>query len=130
MRTIQRNKRLVAYARYEGVTEILDDNGDHTGQYEVHYTDPVYARMNVSGGRGQADIALFGFTSNYSRTLVTDDLETDFNKQTIFWIETDPKTQPHDYRVAGVARTINQVVIALAEVDVSHEENPTPIVSG
>ena len=129
MRTIQRNKRIIAYARYDGVTEILDDEGNHTGQYEVHYTTPIKTKMNVSGGRGQADIALFGFTSNYSRTLVTDDLETEWDKEMIFWIENDPDTQPHDYRVAGVARTINQVVIAIAEVDVNHEDN-TPIVSG
>ena len=127
MRTTQRDKRTIAYARYDGVTEILDENNQHTGEYRVHYTTPVYTRMNVSGGRGQADIALFGFTSNYSRTLVTDDLKTDFNKEMVFWIEKDPETEPFDYRVAGVARTLNQVVIALVEVEGNEDDNDSTV---
>ena len=123
MRTLKRNRRPVAYAFYKGVVEILDDNGDHTGEYEVQYTEPVKKLMNVSGGRGAADVAMFGMNSAYARSIVTDDLETPFSTETVFWIETDPDTQPHDYRVVGVARTINQVVIALEEVHV--EDEPT-----
>ena len=121
MRTLKRNRRPVAYAFYKGVVEILDDNGDHTGEYEVQYTEPVKKLMNVSGGRGAADVAMFGMNSAYARSIVTDDLETPFSTETVFWIETDPDTQPHDYRVVGVARTINQVVIALEEVHVEDE---------
>lgn len=122
MRVVQRNKRPVAYAFYEGVTEIINGNGEHTGEYEVHYSTPIKAHMNVSGGRGAADVAMFGFDSAYARSIVTDDLETPFNTETVFWIETDPDTEPHDYRVVGVSRTINQVVIALSEVHVTHDE--------
>lgn len=121
MRTLKRNRRPVAYAFYNGVTEILDDDGNYTGEYEVHYTEPVKSLMNVSGGRGAADVAMFGLNSAYARSIVTDDLETDFNTETVFWIETDPDTEPHDYRVVGVARTINQVVLALEEVHVEKE---------
>lgn len=122
MRTTHRDKRTVYYASYEGVTEIVNSNGEHTGEYEVHYTTPVKARMNVSGGRGAADVAMFGFDSAYARSIVTDDLDTPFNEEMVFWIENNPQTEPHDYRVVGVSRTINQVVIALAEVHVTHNE--------
>lgn len=53
------------------------------------------------------------------RTIVTEDLETPFSEETVFWIETDPDTEPYDYRVVNVARTVNQVVIAIDEVGVS-----------
>lgn len=122
MRTTQRDKRTVAYAFYDGVTEIINSDGEHTGEYEVHYTAPIKARMNVSGGRGAADVAMFGFDSAYARSIVTEDLDTPFNTETVFWIENDPDTEPHDYRVVGVSRTINQVVIALAEVHVVRDE--------
>ena len=125
MRTVKRNKRPVAYAFYNGVTELKDGNGNYTGEYEVTYTTPVSALMNVSGGRGQADIALFGLTQTFARTATTEDLETPFNTETVFWIEKDPATEPFDYRVAAVSRTINQVVLALAEVETDEE----PIVS-
>ena len=125
MRTIKRNRRPVAYAFYYGETEIINDNGEYTGQYEVHYTEPVKKLMNVSGGRGQANIRMFGLENEFSRTIVTEDLDTPFGTDTVFWIDTDPDTQPHDYRVVAVSRTINQVVIALAEIDVQK----SPVVS-
>lgn len=123
MRTMQRNKRPVAYAFYQGVTELTDDDGLLTGEYEVSYTNPVKALMNVSGGRGQADIALFGLTQTFARTATTEDLKTPFNTQTVFWVETDPDTEPFDYRVVAVSRTINQVVLALAEVETDENNN-------
>ncbi len=126
MRVIKRNKRPVAYAFYDGVTEIVNANGEHTGEYEVHYTQPVKTLMNVSGGKGQANVALFGLTDNFSRTIVTEDLDTPFSTNTVFWIEKNPDTDPHDYRVVTVARTINQVVLALAEVEVQTEPAEEP----
>ena len=125
MRTVKRNKRPVAYAFYEGVTELTDADGNLTGEYSVQYTSPVKTLMNVSGGRGQADIALFGLTQTFARTATTEDLTTPFNTETVFWVETDPDTEPFDYRVVAVSRTINQVVLALAEVETNAEaDNP------
>ena len=123
MRTVKRNKRPVAYAFYQGVTELTDSDGNLTGEYSVSYTEPTKTLMNVSGGRGQADIALFGLTQTFARTATTEDLETKWNTETVFWIEADPETEPFDYRVVAVSRTINQVVIALAEVEHAEEEN-------
>lgn len=122
MRTAKRNKRPVAYAFYKGATELTDEDGNYTGEYEVSYTEPIKTLMNVSGGRGQADISLFGLTQTFGRTATTEDLETKWNTETVFWIETDPDNgEPFDYRVAAVSRTINQVVLALAEVEVNKE---------
>lgn len=122
MRTLKRNKRPVAYAFYAGAQEKTDEWGNYTGEYEVSYTTPVKTLMNVSGGRGQADIALFGLTDTFARTATTEDLATPFNTETVFWVETDPDTEPFDYRVVAVSRTINQVVLALAEVEHTIEE--------
>ena len=121
MRTLKRNKRPVAYAFYQGDTELTDSDGNLTGEYKVSYTEPVKTLMNVSGGRGQADIALFGLTQTFGRTATTEDLDVPWNTETVMWIETDPDTEPFDYRVVAVSRTINQVVLALAEVEVNKE---------
>ena len=121
MRTLQRNKRTIWYALYNGVTEVVDEDGNYTGEQEVSYGEPIQARMNVSGGRGQAEIELFGVDNPFTKTAVTDDLTTPFTTDTIFWFEADPLVDPHNYRCTGVSRTINQVVIALAEISVSHE---------
>lgn len=123
MRTVKRNKRPVAYAFYEGVTELTDADGNLTGEYSVQYTAPVKALMNVSGGRGQADIAMFGLTQTFGRTATTEDLDVGWNTETVMWIETDPDTEPFDYRVVAVSRTINQVVLALSEVETDEDNN-------
>lgn len=119
MRICQRNKRTIYYALYDGLRELVDSDGNLTGEQHPDYKPYVEARMNVSGGRGRADIELFGIDNPFTRTAVTDDLETPFNTDTIFWFESDPQIEAHNYRCTGVARTINQVVIALAEVDKS-----------
>ncbi len=123
MRTVKRNKRPVAYAFYQGVTELTDDDGNLTGEYSVQYTEPIKALMNVSGGRGQADIAMFGLTQTFGRTATTEDLDVPWNTQTVMWIETDPDTEPFDYRVVAVSRTINQVVLALSEVETDEDNH-------
>ena len=122
MRTTQRDKRPVAYASFSDIQELTDENGDYTGEYDVEYSEPIKTLMNISGGRGQADIALFGLTQNFSRTATTQDLETPWNTEMVMWVERDPDTEPFDYRIVAISRTINQVVLALEEVDVSTEE--------
>lgn len=117
MRTLQRNKRTIAYALYAGIQELTDDDGNLTGEQSPIYGEVVTTRMNVSGGRGQAEIELFGVDLPFTRTAVTDDLNTKFDTETIFWFEADPETDPYNYRCIGVSRTVNQVVLALAEVD-------------
>ena len=124
MRTVKRNKRPVAYAFYAGQTEIVDDDGNYTGELDVSYSEPVKTLMNVSGGRGQADIALFGLTQTFARTATTEDLQTNWSTDMVFWVEADPDTEPFDYRVVAVSRTINQVVLALAEVETDEANNP------
>ena len=127
MRTTQRDKRPVAYAFYNGMTELVDGDGNYTGEYELSYTTPVRTLMNVSGGRGQANVSLFGLTDTFARTAITDDLETPFDTTCVFWVECDPDTSPFNYRVVAVSRTINQVVLALAEVErTTPDEPPTP----
>ena len=127
MRTVQRDKRPVAYAFYEGMTEMTDADNNYTGEYQLSYTTPVRTLMNVSGGRGQADVSLFGLTDTFARTATTDDLETPWDTSTVFWIECDPDNSPFNYRVVAVSRTINQVVLALAEVErTTPDTPPTP----
>ena len=146
MRTVQRNKEVVYYALYSGVTDVVDSDGNYTGEQIVSYGDIKRARMNVSGGRGRAEIELFGVDNPFTHTLVTEDLETPFDTDTIWWVRNESplfspedydgvttsddylfgtKLGPHNMRCTGVSRTINQVVIALAELDVTHGE-PMP----
>lgn len=123
MRTSQRDKRTIWYALYQGVTDIRDDDGNYTGEKLPTYSSPIQARMNVSGGRGQAEVELFGVDNPFTHTATTDDLTTNFTTDTIFWFGVGPSTHSYNFRCTGISRTINQVVIALEEVSVE-----TPVI--
>lgn len=119
MRTQQRNKQDIWYALYQGVTDAVDGDGNYTGEQTVQYETPVLARMNVSGGRGQAAVEEFGIDNPFTRTAVTDDLSVDFTTDTVFWFGKTPDDGPYNYRCTGISRTINGLTLALAEVNVS-----------
>lgn len=120
MRTAQRNKREIWYALYQGVTDVIDSDGNHTGEQRVSYANPVKTRMNVSGGRGRAAIEEFGIDNPFTHTAVTDDLTTAFDTDTVFWFGITPGTTaddvPYNFRCTGISRTVNGLSIALAEV--------------
>ena len=78
--------------------------------------------MNVSGGRGRAEVELFGVDNPFTHTVVTDDLKTPFDTETVWWYGVDPVTEPHNFRCTGISRTNNQVVIALAEVEIANAQ--------
>lgn len=119
MRCNQRNKRTIYYALYNGINELYDSDGNLTGEQAAQYGEVTKARMNVSGGKGRAEIELFGIDTPFTKVAVTDDLTTPFDTDTVFWFDNDPLTEEHNYRCTGVARTINQVALALAEVEKS-----------
>lgn len=127
MRTCQRNKRDIWYSLFVDVSNITDSDGNYTGEQTISYTTPSQARMNVSGGRGQADVDVFGIDNPFTHTATTDDLTTSFNTDSVFWFGVTPGSTaseiPHNFRCTGVSRTVNQVVLALAEVDLDAEDN-------
>lgn len=119
MRCNKRNKRTIYYSLYQGQTELVDSDGNLTGEHAESYAAPVKARMNVSGGKGRAEVELFGIDTPFTKVAVTEDLKTPFDTDTIWWFGANPDTEAHNFRCTGVARTVNQVAIALAEVDKS-----------
>lgn len=128
MRCTQRDKRTLWYSLYQGVTAVTDSDGNYTGEHTIAYSTPTKARMNISGGKGQAAIEEFGINTPFSRTLITDDLTTPFDTDTIFWIGIDPidgegNSIQHNYKCVGISRTINGVMIAIKEVDTTHDDD-------
>lgn len=125
MRTLLRNKRKFWYANFDTQTQAVDEYGNETGELNVQYTEPVEFEANISAARGTADLDAFGINSNYSKTIVTDDLTLPIDKSTILWIDCEPDENgeagniKHDYVVVAVAKSINSVTIAIKEVSVS-----------
>lgn len=87
MRDLFRNHQTVYYALYDGMDEILDSDGNSTGEYEIKYKPIVKEYLNISAARGTADVEQFGINVPYSRTVITTDMSTPWKEDTIFWLD-------------------------------------------
>lgn len=117
MRALNRNKQKIYYANYVGETPILDENGLDTGDKEITYTKPEESWVNISASRGSTNVELFGTDINYTNTIVTDE-NLGIDEHSILWIDAEP-TEPHNYIVVLVAKSINSFSYAIRKVDVS-----------
>ena len=125
MRALARNKILIHYANYRDKTPIEDEYGNLTGEYEIHYTNPIAVCANVSAARGESTTRQFGDDVSYDRIIVLDDPKFPINESSILWIDTPPEIQedgstkdPHDYIVKQVATSLNSVSIAVSKVNI------------
>ncbi len=119
MRALERNKRVLYYALYKGKTALTDEYGNMTGEYAVQYSPPVQMDMNVSAARGTTELEQFGVDVPYTHTTCTCDMDCPIQEDTIIWFNADPESDPHNYVVVKVAKSINSIVYALREVNVS-----------
>lgn len=115
MRTLRRNKRTLYYATYRGREQLVDANGNKTGEYAEKYNDPVELKANYSASSGSASEDVFGIGSNYSKTMVVEDVNCPIDEQTIVWID-KPTTEKHNFVVARKAVSVNATMYALVEV--------------
>ena len=126
MRCLTRNKSKFYYASYIGEIEIIDENGNATGEYEISYSKPVQILGNVSAAQGEMQSRQFGESESYDKVIVLNDRNAPIDEHSILWVDTLPHLNedgstdtPHDYVVRRVARSLNGVSIAIGKVDVS-----------
>ena len=118
MRSLIRNKQKIYYALLIGMNEIRDEYGNLTGESDLQYGEPTEYFINVSAARGTADVEQFGINAIYTKTMVTNDLDCPIDETTHLWINREP-TQPHNYVVTSVAKSLNSVTYAIKEVSVT-----------
>ena len=120
MRCLERNKQPVYYALYQGSEQVLDEYGNVTGEIKVSYSEPQKVMMNVSASRGDASLDMFGIAVNYSKTLISCDLNSPIAEDSILWIGITPENDtPHNFIVSAIAKSLNSITYAVREVDVS-----------
>ena len=70
MRCMARNKSKFYYASYIGETEITDEYGNSTGEYNLSYEKPVEMFGNVSAAQGEIQSRQFGESESYDKVIV------------------------------------------------------------
>lgn len=115
MRSLRKNKQTIYYALYEGKQETIDSNGLRTGQWKPSYSNPEELRINVSAARGVSQVEMFGIDTDYSRTMETCDMSCPLSETSVLWIGV-PITEPFNYRISAVAKSLNSITYAIREV--------------
>lgn len=125
MRCMTRNKRKFYYASYIGETEVIDEYGNSTGEYNLGYENPIKTFGNISAAQGEMQSRQFGESESYDKVIVLDDINTPIDEYSILWVDTLPHLNedgstdtPHDYVVKKIAKSLNGVSIAISKVDV------------
>ena len=124
MRALKRNQRSFYYARYEGKTENIDENGYTTGTYTVNYSKPIECYGNISASSGSVQNEQFGNHLQYDKVIVLDNVNVPIDENSVLWVdksvEYDKNGNPvFDYVVKKVARSLNSVSFAISKVKLS-----------
>ena len=128
MNCLARNKTTIYYATVSEKTELTDEYGNKTGQYELTYSAPVEWAANIRWDSGAVQLDGFGLNQSGTRRIVTCDVNVPITDSTILWIgitpivneQTGVVSPKHNYVVAGAPeRSLNQLAILVQEVNVS-----------
>ena len=122
MRTLLRNQRAFYYAPYISRTELKDEYGNLSGEYEVTYGEPVKVFGNISPAQGDMQTRQFGESEIYDKVIVLGNPKTPIDEFSILWVDREPNSTNkvgHDYVVKKVARSLNSVSIAISKVNVN-----------
>lgn len=118
MKALARNKQKIYYATRTAQEPALDENGLMTGEDQFGYTTPEELSINVSPASGAIVLQAFGVTEQYDKVLVTDDLNCPLDEHSHLWVGVETSS-PYNYVVSRISKSLNSVVIALTQVDVS-----------
>ena len=123
MRDLKRNQQTFYYSLYLGKENVVDIYGNKTGEKRIAYGDPVEMYANISPANGNASTDIFGKDLQYSKTIVTCDMECPITETSVLWIDMEPYDDqnnllPYDYMVTQVARGLNNIVYAVSKAEV------------
>ena len=123
MRNLEINKSSISYLNYKETENIIDSEGNLTGEKKVVYSPKKDIKAHVSGAKGSSMVEVFGTDISYDKTILLTKQEfvnSKIDENTVFFIDVKPTyddgTPLYDYRVKRIAETINQVLIAIEKV--------------
>ena len=146
MKCLKRNKKYLYYCLLQNANaEIVDENGNRTGEKIAVYASAVTMEANVSPATGEAATEQFGDLTGYDRVIVTDWMDCPITESTVLFLDKQPayvsdsvkiyvapvppSTTPstrtrnytaplYDYVVRRVSKSLNSISIAVSKVKV------------
>jgi len=131
MRSLEINKQPIYYSLYGSKMPVLDEDGYETGEYATTYSNPLKFKIRVSPCRGETTDEVFGKDLPYDRALSTTDKTFLIDEYSRIWLDSIPELNPdgtlkldatsqpltpHDYKVVGVSKDLNEWMFAVKKV--------------
>lgn len=118
MRSFLANQQPVFYKLLTGQEEILDQDGNATGQFLPQYGPLRPAMLCVSPNKGRVEAEEFGTLLDYDRTMTTADTECEIDENTVLWVDGADTSGPYNAVVRQRAVWKNSVQYAIKRVTV------------
>lgn len=100
--------------------ELVDGNGDYTGEYGTLYAKPVKVRANLSPAHGSAEDEVFGLSVNYTKVLTTAKMNIGITIDSLVWDE-EPSVDDDFYIVQDDENAlINDSVYRVVRIGKGH----------
>lgn len=121
---MKRNRQRFYYRLYLGKGNVVNSDGNRTGEKRAVYGDAVQYFANISPATGYALTEQFGNLDNYDKVIVTADMNCPIDEQSILYVDKEPETNLSgdpmpDYIVRRVSKSLNSISIAIRKVSVS-----------
>lgn len=118
MRLLNRNKQPIWWANYVSREPIIDEWGNDTGQSSIVYTEPIKAFWDVGFIESEAEVQAFGIQAVDTLRIVAEKKGFPLTVESVLWFGADP-SGPHNYAVAGIRPSLNELVFYARRVDIS-----------
>lgn len=123
MRSLIINQKPFYALNYKGVVDVVDSEGNLTGEKMIEYSKAFTINANLSGAKGSSQSEVFGTDIHYDKTFTLTSQEfkrLKLTENSVFFIDKKVEYengQPlYNYRVKKIADVINDVAIAVERV--------------
>lgn len=118
MRSFLANQQPVFYKLLIGQEEIIDQDGNDTGQFLPLYGPLRSAMLCVSPNKGSTETEQFGALLDYDRTMTTADTGCEIDENAVLWVDNADTSGPYNAVVRLKAAWKNSVQYAIKRVTV------------
>ena len=123
-RLSQRNKQPIWWANFVSLSPTYDEYGNENGSV-ITYSEPVQAFWNVGFVESEAEVQAFGIQAVDTLRIVAEKKDFPLTVESVLWFGKEPEspydvTSPkHNYAVAGIRPSLNEMVFYARRVEVS-----------
>lgn len=116
MRDMRRNQQTV----WCSLRNVVTDTDEWGNTVDIKdYGKPIEMYMSVSANKGSITAQAFGSDLNYDREMSTHDMNCPIDEYSRLWLDGRKTTEPHNYVVVAVSKSLNCIRYAIRRVDVS-----------